>query len=208
MILLSHEQRCSLVPTNVRHDADRLHPLRCTESDRDLPYLIRTLLRFSAQRECGLSSPTSSAACRKPGSAQSAPTVPAAGCRRRIGCTPRREGSGRPSGDVSRRRSWQDPHARRAGSRIPGALWRQQRQDGAALGLAAASPIGSRRLVTLTSSSRWRSARQNPRGRPCGCWDVASHLARAVLVQPIFALVVTSRHVVCELVVDERGVVM
>ena len=27
MILLSHEQQCSLAPTNVRHDADRLHPL-------------------------------------------------------------------------------------------------------------------------------------------------------------------------------------
>jgi hypothetical protein len=47
-----------VAPTSVRHDADRLHPLRRTESDRDLAYLIRTLLRFSAQRECGLSSPT------------------------------------------------------------------------------------------------------------------------------------------------------
>jgi hypothetical protein len=42
----------SLAPTNVRHDADRLHPLRRTESDRDLAYLIRTFLRFSAQQEC------------------------------------------------------------------------------------------------------------------------------------------------------------
>ena len=108
----------SLAPTNVRHDADRLHPLRRTQSDRDLAHLIRTLLRFSAQRERGLSTPTSSAAAsrEKPGSAQSAPTVPAAGCRRRIGRTPRREGSGRPPGDVSRRRSWQGPHAGRAGS--------------------------------------------------------------------------------------------
>jgi hypothetical protein len=62
MILLSHERRVSLAPTNVRHDADRLHPLRRTESDRDLAYLIRTLLRFSAQQERSLSSPTSSAA--------------------------------------------------------------------------------------------------------------------------------------------------
>src|SRR5215203_5345462 len=62
-----------LSPTNVRHDADRLHPLRRTESDRDVAYLIRTLLRFSAQRERGLRSPTSSAAAsrEKSGSVQS-----------------------------------------------------------------------------------------------------------------------------------------
>src|SRR4029453_6338623 len=55
--------------TNDRYRPDRLHPLRRTESDRDLPYLIRTLFRFLAQPERGLSSPTSSAtACReKPG---------------------------------------------------------------------------------------------------------------------------------------------
>jgi hypothetical protein len=41
----------SLASTNDRHDADRLHPLRRTESDRDLAYLIRTSLRFSAQQE-------------------------------------------------------------------------------------------------------------------------------------------------------------
>ena len=89
MILLSHQRQCSLAPTNVRHDADRLHRFRRTESDRDLAYLIRTLLRFSAQRERRLSSPTPSATAtrEKPGSAQSAPTIPAAGCRRRIGCT-------------------------------------------------------------------------------------------------------------------------
>ena len=43
--VLSHQQTFD--------DADRLHPLRRTESDRDLAYLIRTLLRFSAQRERG-----------------------------------------------------------------------------------------------------------------------------------------------------------
>ena len=81
MILLSHERQCSLAPTNVRHDADRLHPLRRTESNRDLAYLIRTLLRFSAQEERELGSPThlATASREKPGSAQSAPTVPAAG---------------------------------------------------------------------------------------------------------------------------------
>ena len=47
MILLSHEQQCSLAPTNDRHGADCLHPLRRSEPNRDLAYLIRTLLRFS-----------------------------------------------------------------------------------------------------------------------------------------------------------------
>ncbi len=41
----------SLAPTNDRHDADRLHPLRRTESGRDPTCLIRTLLRFAAQPE-------------------------------------------------------------------------------------------------------------------------------------------------------------
>ena len=54
---------------------------------------------YDSQRNqnTGLSWPTSSATAshEKPGSAQSAPTVPMAACRRRIGCTPRREGSGR-----------------------------------------------------------------------------------------------------------------
>jgi hypothetical protein len=67
----------ALAPTNDRNDTDRLHPLRRTVSYRGLAYSIRTLLRFSAQRERGLSSPTSSAAAsrEKAGSAQSAPTV-------------------------------------------------------------------------------------------------------------------------------------
>jgi catechol 2,3-dioxygenase-like lactoylglutathione lyase family enzyme len=47
-----------LSPNNVRHDAAHPRPLRRTESDRDLAYLIRTLLRLSAQRERELSSPT------------------------------------------------------------------------------------------------------------------------------------------------------
>jgi hypothetical protein len=42
--LASHQRQCFLAPTNDRHDADRLHPR--TELDRDLAYLIRTLLRF------------------------------------------------------------------------------------------------------------------------------------------------------------------
>ena len=106
MILLGHERQC-FSRTNKR-SARRRPPasLRRIVSDRDLAYLIRTLLRFSMQQERGLSSPTSSAAAsrEKPGSAQSAPTLPAAGCHRRIGCTPRREGSGPPPSDVPRQR--------------------------------------------------------------------------------------------------------
>jgi hypothetical protein len=97
MILLSHERQCFSC-TNKRSARRRPpHPLRRTESNRDLAYLIRTLLRFSGKRGRRLSLPTSSAKAsrEKPGSVQSAPTVPAAACRRRIGCTPRREGSGR-----------------------------------------------------------------------------------------------------------------
>jgi hypothetical protein len=64
-VFLWRQQTFGMTPT--------LHPLRRTESDRDLAYLIRTLLRFSAQRERWLSSPTSWAAAsrEKPGSAQS-----------------------------------------------------------------------------------------------------------------------------------------
>ena len=155
----------SLALTNVRHDADRLHPLRRTQSDRDLAHLIRTLLRFSAQRERGPSTPTSLAAAShdKPGSAPSTPTVPA---------TPRREGPGRPPGDVSRRRSWQGLHAGRAGSNIP---------DGGSSDRTLQlwdwpPPVQSapRRLVTPTSSSRWGSAAAELSSQaagisPCGC---------------------------------------
>jgi hypothetical protein len=120
MILLGHERQC-FSRTNKR-SARRRPPasLRRTVSDRDLAYLIRTLLRFSMQQERGLSSPT----------AQFARILPAAGCHRRIGCTPCREGSGRPPSDVPRQRqSWQGPPAGRAGppagragSRIQGAM--------------------------------------------------------------------------------------
>jgi hypothetical protein len=41
----------SLAPTDDRHDADRPAPLRRTVTGQDLAYLIRTLLRFLAQRE-------------------------------------------------------------------------------------------------------------------------------------------------------------
>ena len=44
----------SLAPTNDRHDADRLHPFRVLSRIETLAYLIRTPLRFAAQRERGL----------------------------------------------------------------------------------------------------------------------------------------------------------
>ena len=79
---------------------------------------------------------------RQPVAARSvlpAPAVPAAGWRRRIGCTPRREGSGRAPGELS----CQGPHARRAGSRIPGAVL-----EAAATGLCSCG-IGRRRSNRL-----------------------------------------------------------
>jgi hypothetical protein len=90
--------RVSLAPTNDRHDADRLHPLHRTESDRDLAYLIRTSLRFSAQQERGaqLADFIGDSQSREARICSVRSDIPAAACRRRIGCTPRREGSGRP----------------------------------------------------------------------------------------------------------------
>jgi hypothetical protein len=122
MILLGHERQC-FSRTNKRL-ARRRPPasLRRTVSDRDLAYLIRTLLRFSMQQERGLSSPT----------AQFARILPAAGCHRRIGCTPCREGSGRPPSDVPRQRHRGKVHPRdeqEAVSQLP-----CQRQDGTAVG--------------------------------------------------------------------------
>jgi hypothetical protein len=70
----------------------------------------------------------------KPGAAQSAPAVPAAGSRRRIGCTPRREGSRRTPGE-----SWVGILAspQRDGQQAvsQGPCWRQQRQDRCSCGV-------------------------------------------------------------------------
>jgi hypothetical protein len=120
----------------------------------------------------GPSSPTSSAAASrgKPGSAPSAPTVPTAGCRRRIGCTPRREGSGTPPDDVSRRRLRQGPHAGRGGSRIPGTLLAAAATGRCSCGIGRPR---SNRLPASTKSHRHRrlgevQPRQNPRRRRLG----------------------------------------
>jgi hypothetical protein len=138
--------RVSLAPTNDRHDADRLHPLHRTESDRDLAYLIRTSLRFSAQQERGaqLADFIGDSQSREARICSVRSDSSSGGLPSRIGCTPRREGSGRPPGDVPRRRrSWQGPPAGRAGSRIPGALLAAAATGRCGSGLATALPVGS-----------------------------------------------------------------
>jgi hypothetical protein len=150
---------------------------------------------YDSQRNknAGLSSPTSSATAsrEKPGSVQSAPTVPAAACRRRIGCTPRRKD---PGGLPRLRRSWQGPPRGTGRKPYPrclasGSSDRTVRQW-----------VGHRPSGRLPADQPHRycrpggvQARQNSRrgrwDKSVLLWDVATHLARAVLVQPIFELV-------------------
>jgi hypothetical protein len=118
MILLSHERQC-FSRTNQRSARRRPpHPLRRTESNRDLAYLIRTLLRFSMQTRT---------------QAQLADFIGEGQSREARICSVRSDSSsgGLPSADrlhtssrriraVSRglQRSWQRPPAGRAGGRI------------------------------------------------------------------------------------------
>ena len=135
--------RVSLAPTHDRHDADRLHPLHRTESDRDLAYLIRTSLRFSVQQERG---------------AQLADFIGDSQSREARICSVRSDSSsgGLPSSDrlhtSSRRiraasRGCSDRGkvhpAGRAGSRIPGALLAAAATGRCGSGLATALPVGS-----------------------------------------------------------------
>ena len=147
-MFLSHQQTIGTTPTACIRFA--------VLSRVEIPHaLLEHCYDSQRNQNTGLSWPTSSATAshEKPGSAQSAPTVPAVACRRRIGCTPRREGSGRLPGDVPRRRrSWQGPPAGRAESRIPRCL-ASASSDRTVQLYGRPSPVRSapRRLVTPTS---------------------------------------------------------
>jgi hypothetical protein len=123
MILLSHVRQC-FSRTSKRSARRRPpHPLRRTESDRDLPYLIRTSLRFSAQDNQNAGS-----ACRlhrrQPVARSQDLFSPLRLFQRRlavvgsVGHLVAKDRGGLPR----QRRSWQGPPAGRAQSRIPGAL--------------------------------------------------------------------------------------
>jgi hypothetical protein len=164
----------SLAPTNDRHDADRL--IRCAVLSRIeiLHILLEHSYDSQCKRERGLSSPTSSATAsrEKPGSVQSAPIVPAAACRRRIGCAPRREGSGRPptAAAIVARSTYgtgRKPYPRCLAS---GSSDRRMRLWGWPPPFRSAP----RRLVTPTLSSRWgtapaESSSQAGGTSPCCC---------------------------------------
>jgi hypothetical protein len=170
-VFLSHQQTIGTTPTACIRFA-------VLSRIQILHILLEHPYDSQRNKNAGLSSPTSSATAsrEKPGSVQSAPTVPAAACRRRIGCTPRREGSGRPPGDVPRRRrSWQGPPRGTGRKPYPrclasGSSDRTVRQ----LGWPPPFRSAPRRLVTPTSSSRWDSAPAEPSSHaagisPCGC---------------------------------------
>jgi len=150
--------RVSLAPTNDRHDADRLRPLHCTESDRDLAYLIRTSLRFSAQQERG---------------AHLADFIGDSQSREARICSVRSDtsGGGLPSSDRLHTSSRRIPAASpgygdrgkvhpagRAGSRIPGALLAAAAAGRCGSGVGHPLRSAPRRLATPTLSSRWGSA--------------------------------------------------
>jgi hypothetical protein len=161
----------SLAPTNVRHDADRLHPLCRTESDRDLAYLIRTLLRFSAQRERGpqladfIGGSQSGEARICSVRSDSSSGLAASD---RLHTSPRR----------IRADSWRCPAAAAIVARSTRGTGRKPYPRCLAGGSSdrtvqlwdSPPPVQSapRRLVTPTSSSRWGQPRQNPRRRRLG----------------------------------------
>jgi hypothetical protein len=186
----------SLAPTNVRHDADRLHPLRRTASDRDLAYLIRTLLRFPAQTRT---------------QAQLTDFIGDSQSRKATICSVRSDSSsgGLPSSDRLHTLLANDPgdlltmapdgdhgkvHTRDGQQAISQVPNRQQQHDGAAAGLTATGPIGSPSTshTDTVISGRFSPSRTLLAGRrdkPVQLRDATTHLARAVLVQPIFELV-------------------
>jgi hypothetical protein len=186
--------RVSLAPTNDRHDADRLHPLHRTESDRDLAYLIRTSLRFSAQQERG---------------AQLADFIGDSQSREARICSVRSDSSsgGLPSSDRLHTSSRRIRAASRGcsdrGKVHPAGTGRKPYPRCLASGSSDRTVrqwVGHRPSGRLPADQLHRycrpggvQARQNSRrgrwDKSVLLWDVATHLARAVLVQPIFELV-------------------
>jgi WD40 repeat protein len=130
MILFSHERQCFSRTNKRSHDADRLHPFRILSRIETLAYLIRTLLRFAAQRERGF-----------PGALLAAAAT--GRCNRGIG------------------------HRRPVGS----------------------PPTSHTDIVVSVGFSPGRTLVLGGWDKSVRLWDVASHLACAVLVQPIFELV-------------------
>jgi hypothetical protein len=90
--------RVSLAPTTIGTTPTACIRFTVLSRIEILHILLEHPYDSQRNKNAGLISPTSSATAsrEKPGSVQSAPTLPAAACRRRIGCTPGRKGSGRP----------------------------------------------------------------------------------------------------------------
>ena len=103
MILLSHERQCFSHQQTFGTTPTACIRFAILSRIEILHILLEHFYDSQRNENAGSASPTSSAAAsrEKSESAQSAPTVPAAGCRHGIGCPPRREGSGRPPGDVA-----------------------------------------------------------------------------------------------------------
>jgi hypothetical protein len=170
--------RVSLAPTNARHDADRLHPLRLSRIE-----ILHILLEhvYDSQRNEDADS-TRRLHRRQPVARSQDSFSPLrqfrrTGCRRRIGCTSRHEGSWRPAGDGSRRRSWQGPHAGLAGSRIPCLACGSSDKTVQLWDWPPPIQSAPRRQGTPTSSSRWGSAPVEPSSQAAG------------IGQPIFELI-------------------
>ena len=192
-MFLSHQQTFGTTPTAP-------HPLRCTVSDRDLAYLIRTLLRFSAQRERQLRPrllPRQRVARSQDlrSSLRQFRRVAVVGS---VAHLVAKDPGGllamSPGGD---RGKVHTREGQEAISQVP--YWRQQRHDGAAVGLAAAGPIGSPAtshtdIVVSVGFSPRRTLVAGGSDKSVRLWDVATHLARAGQVQPIFELVLQAAH--------------
>jgi hypothetical protein len=194
MILLSHERQC-FSRTNKR-SARRRPPASASpyRVDRDLAYLIRTLLRFSAQREPRLSSHRLHR--RQPVASSHDLLSPLRQFQRQVAVLgsvthllandPGDLLTMAPDGDHGKVHTRDGQHAI---SQVP---YRQQQQhDGAAAGLTATGPISSPSTshTDTVISVRFTPSRTllaGGRDKPVQLQDATTHLARTVLVQPIF----------------------